>query len=500
MTKNAHMENTDVSPFNADQQFPTFKRMAAAWPLRRIFLAPGRWALRVIKKTYKYTLGLIVLLVLAHVVTTLILGQMLKEDIAALKARGAPVSVAGLAGPKIPDSENGAVLYTKAFELVSTPQALKDQDVIEHFLTRSDREKDPSLWTKAAAILPRYDEVFRLVEEASSRPKCRFSVDWEKGLASFFPHHSKVRQLAQLACTQTLLDAKHGRMEDAVRSAELSFRISDALREEPTRDSYYTRASAVVQVAGCVADIIQSSTLSESQSRRLFEYLKSIELGAWAASAIRTDAPVGIRVFDQIYARQPIICDLRSGGGGPSPSPAVMKMLVIVMRPMLYADERYYIKKIEEGTRYSRIPYREQRPRGLDKKLETDIPTYAFVTSMFTVGFSRTRLAGDRADASVAAVRTLLALAAYKDRFGSYPSSLADLETRLGWKLPEDPFSGKPLVYRQKDKGFVLYSLGENLKDDGAKSRPLGNPYSDGYDYYGADGRRFADIIWQMDH
>jgi len=32
----------------------------------------------------------------------------------------------------------------------------------------------------------------------------------------------------------------------------------------------------------------------------------------------------------------------------------------------------------------------------------------------------------------------------YKDRFGSYPASLKDLKSRLGWKIPDDPFSGKP--------------------------------------------------------
>ena len=37
-------------------------------------------------------------------------------------------------------------------------------------------------------------------------------------------------------------------------------------------------------------------------------------------------------------------------------------------------------------------------------------------------------------------------------------------------ELPRDPFTGKDYVYRRKDTGFVVYSLGENLKDDGGTS------------------------------
>jgi uncharacterized protein YfaT (DUF1175 family) len=36
--------------------------------------------------------------------------------------------------------------------------------------------------------------------------------------------------------------------------------------------------------------------------------------------------------------------------------------------------------------------------------------------------------------------------------------------------VPVDPFTGKQLVYRREGEGFVVYSLGSNLKDDGGRS------------------------------
>jgi hypothetical protein len=45
-------------------------------------------------------------------------------------------------------------------------------------------------------------------------------------------------------------------------------------------------------------------------------------------------------------------------------------------------------------------------------------------------------------------------------------------------KCPTDLFSGKALIYRPAENGFVLYSVGANGKDDGGRTygeEPLGS-------------------------
>jgi len=51
---------------------------------------------------------------------------------------------------------------------------------------------------------------------------------------------------------------------------------------------------------------------------------------------------------------------------------------------------------------------------------------------------------------------------------GNLPESLDELVQR-GYldALPEDPFGAGPLSYRKTSDGFLLYSWGENLTDDG---------------------------------
>lgn len=73
-------------------------------------------------------------------------------------------------------------------------------------------------------------------------------------------------------------------------------------------------------------------------------------------------------------------------------------------------------------------------------------------------------------DALILTARTGLACRVYKSRTGEYPEDLKTLVPGLLTAVPVDPFTGKPLVYRREGKGFIVYSVGSNLKDDGGRS------------------------------
>jgi hypothetical protein len=70
----------------------------------------------------------------------------------------------------------------------------------------------------------------------------------------------------------------------------------------------------------------------------------------------------------------------------------------------------------------------------------------------------------------------VLALAVHKADKGEYPESLDPLAPGILKKLPVDPFRDKPFIYKREGKGYTLYSVGPNGKDDGGKSAPV-RPY-----------------------
>ncbi|MGO8928688.1 MAG: hypothetical protein ACLQU3_17605 [Limisphaerales bacterium] len=85
------------------------------------------------------------------------------------------------------------------------------------------------------------------------------------------------------------------------------------------------------------------------------------------------------------------------------------------------------------------------------------------------------RLAETKHKTMVARQRLLaaeLALCCYQSEQGHPPARLDELAPKYLSHVPEDPFSGQPLVYRAQGTNWLLYSVGPDGVDDGG--RPLG--------------------------
>ncbi len=67
-------------------------------------------------------------------------------------------------------------------------------------------------------------------------------------------------------------------------------------------------------------------------------------------------------------------------------------------------------------------------------------------------------------------LRLAFALAEFKLANGTYPQKLADLAPKYLAAIPDDLFTGKPLVYKPAKDGYLLYSVGANGRDDGGKT------------------------------
>ena len=91
--------------------------------------------------------------------------------------------------------------------------------------------------------------------------------------------------------------------------------------------------------------------------------------------------------------------------------------------------------------------------------------------------------------ANVRVVRAGLALLRHKAAHGAYPATLAEIDPEFLAEIPSDPFTGQPLVYRPEADGFALYSLGENLQDDGGTEET-----KDSYE------SKAFDIVWRTEH
>jgi hypothetical protein len=95
--------------------------------------------------------------------------------------------------------------------------------------------------------------------------------------------------------------------------------------------------------------------------------------------------------------------------------------------------------------------------------------------------FDRVHSAAERCEQGQRNLHLALILAAYQHDHGHYPTKLEELTPKYQVKIPDDIFSGKPLIYRLEDKGYLLYSVGPNGTDDegrGNDDEPSGDDLS----------------------
>jgi hypothetical protein len=89
--------------------------------------------------------------------------------------------------------------------------------------------------------------------------------------------------------------------------------------------------------------------------------------------------------------------------------------------------------------------------------------------SLLMPAIAKIQNAYDRIDQVDRNLHVAFALAAFHRDQGHYPRELVELEPRYLQNVPGDLFSGKALIYRPNDGGYLLYSIGVNGKDEGGR-------------------------------
>lgn len=453
--------------------------------------AVGRGIRWFVKRTWKPALVLLLVLAAVHTAATFVLGRRVADEIAKIKAKGEPVSLVEAAPPPVPDAENAALVYAKAFALLPERSYIENASGISSesnaykvLLDPEKRAEDPSLWDRAGTEVAASTAVIRLAEQAQSMPKCRFDVNWEDGFAAIFPHYNKLRQTARFLGTDAMLRARKGDPAGAIGSLEKLFALQESVKHEPGAIGVLVRAAMVETGRDALLQVMQMGPVHESDARRLAEQLAEISAAEDFPRAMLGERATVIQTFDVLRTSNPF----------EDHHDHWMYHLYFsyVGRPYIHWSELRMLRFWVESIRLSKRPYREISKDDW-AKLESLVNETGLLGILCPV-FSRAHAAAEAADAKLVGSRIALALNVYKQRHSSYPQTLSQLRSSVRWvPTDRDVFSGKDFVYHSDGDGYVLYSIGPNLKDDGGVSVPKPKPGEMPRD------PNAYDIVWKME-
>jgi hypothetical protein len=91
------------------------------------------------------------------------------------------------------------------------------------------------------------------------------------------------------------------------------------------------------------------------------------------------------------------------------------------------------------------------------------------IVCLMTPAIHKVQNAWDRMTQTHDNLRLAFALARFHCDYGHYPKTLDVLAPKYLDHVPADIFSGKALIYRPSETGYLVYSVGINGKDDGGR-------------------------------
>jgi hypothetical protein len=436
---------------------------------------------------WMWAAGFLILALLVYTIASLFTAWELQSELRKIRAAGEPLTLTEAAPKPVAASRNAAVLYQRAYNLLPSREAWDLLGPV--FSTRPEDEAKVS-WAEVERFLARHREAIALLERAAKKPECCFPVDWEARAEALVSHLAPARPSVRLLIVEAVADARQGRTAEAMSAIETALRFSAHIGAEPTVLAQLFRYACEANAVRALNRVMEIHPASPADSERMFNLLASIDHLEPFVRAIKVQRCFGLSAFAQarkdprllwevweLPRRSPWAWRAARRGGRP---------FLFLWQPFLNKDEVFYLRSMAKQISMSRLPYREGRRRieELDKERER-LPRYALATRLAMPVFVRASAARDSALAWVGLAQWELAINVFRTREGRWPNSLDQVRHTVGWKLPVDPFSGKDFHYRLEPGGYLLYSIGENLRDDGGREWCPG-------------GWTRGDVIWRV--
>jgi hypothetical protein len=394
-----------------------------------------------------------------------------RSRIEAISAAGYPVTCAELdQWYKIPPNvENAAYTITDAFSYYRLWDKEKSKSLPVVGQAKLPARTEP-LPEEMKALIAQYvadnNEAIELLHAGAAIEHCRYSIDLSAGFATLMPDLSEIRSGLYLLKLEAVLHVEHGDSKSAIRSVKSCFGIARSLAKEPITISQLVRSACQNRAATTIEYCINRIKFTDEQLVELIEYIQNSEHNTDMSCAFVGERCFGIRFFIAPGSVDPGLM-----GGVPfRPLLGLYKAI-----GMADSDAIIYLDLMEEYMKIYELPLhkRQDAAKAVEARFQSTSQAHILL-HVIMPALSRIAIIDTRNIAQLLTARVGLAIERYRLAAGKLPDDLTDLVPAYLDAVPKDPFDGNELRYKRLEVGFVVYSIGEDLSDDGGKERPTG--------------------------
>jgi hypothetical protein len=450
----------------------------------------NRYFKEIVKSIARSLGAFLILILLASLIMNMIFGRELRQTFARLKAEGRALTVAEIRPAPVPDDQNAAPLLQKAAELMgygipnkpNPKSAPAIREIYGLINSNSNSRMDIATWpAEHREALPRLiqtpevQQIFTILSEASQKPGYNNNLKYEEGPGMLMPRSiNSIRQAVRLLSIKAELAAQNGNTEKAWSTVLEGLNLTDLLRQEPLLITQLVRIACDLVMIDCMERLADKTDVPADKARALIaELVKHTDSKPWIRCMDGERVWSGLWCFHTLQHGS-----FRDFSSLLSPGSYAPRWMAWVLKypymPILKKDLTVYLNLISQVQDYYKVPYWEAAETIRNHPTNKQIPRYCLTTLLFLPSFDAVATRKAEHDAAVAVARMGLALKLFKQKNGAYPDTLDNLAPEFIENIPVDPCTGKALIYRKSDAGFILYSLGKDQHDDNGTPRPTG--------------------------
>ncbi len=303
-----------------------------------------------------------------------------------------------------------------------------------------------------------------LLGKAASIEHSRYPIDLSAGFAAQMPYLSEIRGAARLPMLDAIWHAENNEGESAVEAVASIFGVARTFAQEPLITSQLVRFGCESFGVSAIEQVVNRMELEAEQLARLS---KAFAQGEDESGLLRGFVGERCEVLEAL--RDP---------DGVTPqvlrAPRSMGLLYGAYRAMGLTDKgaTIYLDLMDGVFDALRLPEQERVKAAETIEAERqEVPRiYVMLHVLMPVHLRIFQLSLNNI-ARLRTVRVGLAIERYRLANGKLPENLAELVPAYLDTVPKDPFDGQELRYKRLEKGYVVYSIGEDGSDDGGEER-----------------------------
>jgi hypothetical protein len=426
----------------------------------------------------KLLLGLVGL-VLAGVAALYTLGAAAtsrwEEYAASLRAKGQPLTFEEIEAQRavIPDDQNSALIVAR---LADRFKELGDSHPDPAVLIFGSRKGNDDFFegvgrTRIDAsrrFIEQRRELLAELETLRDKLTGRFDIRYDKSnpILTLLPHLSGLREKSKLARLDGMLHLIDNRPERAVGDFELQCRLAGTLFDEPTLISRLVQIAIEAQACRTVEDILRVGEVGDETLAGMADELTALKTNGTMRWAMLGERAFFIETCEAMMAGRVPLSSISTGNDTPSerdPIRALRRLPAFLARSNERTGTEMYTWLVDAADDPDKM-------RAAAARIDTEIPKLSkmkILVKIMMPSLSRAVVLSTKITAQLECALAGLAAERFRLATGQLPKSLEELVPQYLPGVPNDPFDAIPLHLKTTDDGIVIYSIDDNLIDDG---------------------------------